>query len=326
MKSEKRYTSWIGFEMRTFQVRTFLNCFGLMLIGILFSSGMALGNSNGMMGEETIGNKAINAANYKDWPEIMAVINNESRVYRSWVNGDERFYYETKPDQMNQLLVDFVKLKGKKEVLIVPQADEVETFDKKQSFQYNCQLHLVGGIAKMMAAKPKGDIYWPPHPRLTIYVTPTTDLKALAIPPKDVELVTLEEIKARYKTGLDSTDKSVRGWAIGFLVSADPFDGAMLKVVSDLTVDSDDWVALNALSNIGKFGPKVKDHLPRLKEIAKSPIKANAERAKKLIPEVEAASTKDAMSEFGKREKTFRAQADKAKAFVVRAREHHAEP
>ena len=42
---------------------------------------------------ETVGNQALNAANYGDWQGIMPVINHKSRVYHLWVNGNEHFYY-----------------------------------------------------------------------------------------------------------------------------------------------------------------------------------------------------------------------------------------
>ena len=41
---------------------------------------------------------------------------------------------------------------------------------RKRSFAFNCQLHLVGGIAKHIADQEKGGIYWPLDPRLTIHV------------------------------------------------------------------------------------------------------------------------------------------------------------
>ena len=100
----------------------------------------------------------------------------------------------------------------------------------------------------------------------------------------------------------------------------DPYDGESLKTIADLTLDPDSWVALNALASLEQFGPKLKDHLPKLKEIAASKIKQNADRAKKLIPKIEAALKVEAMKEFGKREKLFREQAELAREFVDRVR------
>ena len=55
--------------------------------------------ASAMMGEETIGNEPFHDANFQDWPNIMPVINNQSRVYHTWVNGDERFYFDSDPEQ-----------------------------------------------------------------------------------------------------------------------------------------------------------------------------------------------------------------------------------
>jgi len=272
-----------------------------------------------MMGEETIGNKPFDGANYKPWPGILPVINNKSRVYHTWVNGDERFYYSPTTEQLNQLLADFGKLKGKREVLIVPQAKNVSTFDQKRNFEFNCQLHLVGGIAKHTAGKAKGSIYLPLEPQLTIHVTPKTDLDKLTI-PKGVTLVSLAEIKARYKSGLDSTAQEVRGLGVGFFVGADPYDGESLRAVAKLIVDADQWVALNAITYIVKFGPKAKDHLATLRKIAESGTDNNAKKAKKVIPEIESHLEEEAVTKFETAEKKFRQQESQAKTFIDRVR------
>ena len=83
------------------------------------------------MGEETIGNKPLNGLNYIVWPNIMPVANQQSRVYHTWVNGDEMFYFQSTSAQLNELLDDFSKLQSKtKEVVILPQADDVRSFDQ----------------------------------------------------------------------------------------------------------------------------------------------------------------------------------------------------
>jgi len=293
--------------------------FKTMMMVVLVSVLACGASAPNFMGEETIGNKPFTIHNYKDWPNILPVINNKSRVYHTWVNGDERFYYNTSTDQLNQLLIDYSKLAGKKEVLILPQSENVKTFDQKQNFPFNCSLHLVGGIAKTIAAKNKGSVFWPIDPQLTIRVTPENDLTKLKI-PAGVKIISLAEIKARYKDGIDSTDKSVRGWGIGYLVDVDPYDGASLNFVSDLMVDKDDWVALNAISNITNFGPKAKDQLARIEAISKGQIKNNAKRAKDAIPKIKAACEEAAKAEFTERETLFRQQADQAQAFVNRVR------
>lgn len=276
-------------------------------------------SATSMMGEETIGNKPFGGANYKAWPGVLPVINNKSRVYHTWVNGDERFYFSPTTEQLNQLLADFGKLKGKREVLIVPQTKNISTFDQKRNFEFNCQLHLVGGIAKHMAGKAIGNIYLPLEPQLTIHVTPKTDLDKLTI-PESVTLVSLAEIKARYKSGLDGTAQEVRGLGLGFFVGADPYDGESLRTVAKLIVDADQWVALNAISYIGKFGPKAKDHLATLQIIAESETGNNAKKAKKMIREIEGSLEEEAVTKFENAEKKFRLQESQANSFIDRVR------
>ena len=45
------------------------------------------------MGFEHVGNAPLNAVNYREWKGVMPVVNHPSRVYHTWVNGNEHFYY-----------------------------------------------------------------------------------------------------------------------------------------------------------------------------------------------------------------------------------------
>ena len=293
----------------------------LALVSIVVS-GVAIANvSSNLMGTETIGNAPIAGANYKEWPKLMPVINNPSRVYHTWVNGDERFYYQASVEQVNQLLTDFSNLTSKKkEVLILPQREDVSTFDKSKSFPFNCQMQLVGGIAKAtMTMKTKGDVFWPNAPRLTIHVAPGLDLKAIKV-PAECTLVSLAQLKDRYNDGLKSDDKNVAGWGIGFLAQLDPYDAESLKTVAEIARGNaqgeDDWIALNAIANISSFGPNAKAHLPALKKIVQGDVKNNAQRAARAIEEIESVCEADAAAEFAKKEERFQDQAEAAQAFI----------
>ena len=297
-----------------------MKCFGLVALLGLTSVLIASPTSGLPMGEETFGNQPLNAANYTDWPNIMPVINHTSRVYHTWVNGDEESYFQGTPAQLNQLLASFSKLKSKKkEVLILPQRKKVRSFDGTKSFEFNCSMHLVGGIAKHIGSKPKGSVFWPLDPQLTIYVTPGFDLNALKI-PADCQLVSLDEITQRYNEGLTSDDKTVRGWGVGFLASVDPYNTQSLDTIAKLAVDADSWVALNALSQIHVFGPKAKGLLPLLKKIGQGDVAANAESAQKASQNIVAACEESNTAEFNQRETLFRQQAQTSQAFIDRRR------
>lgn len=63
------------------------------------------------MGQEDFGNAALNEANFRDWPGIMPLVNHPSRVYHSWVNGNERFYYRGDAVALNDALRKFAASK-----------------------------------------------------------------------------------------------------------------------------------------------------------------------------------------------------------------------
>lgn len=310
-----------------YNILNWLCSLGIALILSMLNSAVLIPNcpsaaavSVRAMGEETIGNKPLNDANYKNWPNLMPVINNQSRVYHTWVNGDEQFYFRGSTEQLNQLLADFSKLKSKKkEVLILPQREQVRSFDGKQSFEFNVSMHLVGGIAKHMAGRPKGNLYWPLEPQLTIYVTPETDLSELQI-PGECQLVSLAEITKRYREGLSSGDRTVRGWGIGFLARVDPYNAQSLNTIAQLSQDVDSWVALNALGQIARFGPLAKDHLSMLRQIGNNRVIANAERANQAVAEIDAACEPTALAKFNELETTFREQTRLAQEFIERWR------
>lgn len=160
------------------------------------------------MGEETIGNKPLNALNYTAWKNIMPVANHKSRVYHTWVNGDERFYYQGNVEQLNQLLANFSQLEQDvREIAILPGPGSVSNFDQDRNFGFNCEMHLVGGIARLQTELDKGNLFWPVHPRLTIRLDDQFELAALKI-PANCQLVSPIELKRRYTDGLTSSDKT----------------------------------------------------------------------------------------------------------------------
>src|SRR5436309_2184984 len=73
------------------------------------------------LGEEDFGNAALNEANFQDWPGIMPLVNHPSRVYHTWVNGNEHFYYRGDIAALNDALRKFAASKAEvHEVLLRP--------------------------------------------------------------------------------------------------------------------------------------------------------------------------------------------------------------
>jgi hypothetical protein len=58
-------------------------------------------------GEEHFGNDPLSDANYQDWKGIMPVINDTSRVYHVWINGNENFYYRANTDALKTSTLRF---------------------------------------------------------------------------------------------------------------------------------------------------------------------------------------------------------------------------
>src|SRR5262245_65496417 len=80
-------------------------------------------------GEEQFGNDEISDVNYTGWPGIMPVINFEARIYRTWVNGNEHFYYRGDTAAANAALRKFAAIKADvREVVLRPGPLETRTF------------------------------------------------------------------------------------------------------------------------------------------------------------------------------------------------------
>jgi len=262
------------------------------------------------LGDETIGNEPLNEANYTEWKGIMPVINDKTRVYSNWVNGNEHFFYRGTTVELNAALTHFAKIEVKShEVLLRPAPGLAHTFDRKE-IPYNWELHIHGGISKHLLTLDKGDEVWNKDPRLTIYVGGEIDLAKLEI-PKGVTLLDIPTLSKRVAAGLAaSKDKTVRGWGCGELTSLDHFSGENMKAVAKMLDDSDNWVRLNAAGSLPQFGKKAAPHLPALRECLVAGDQGLKERAQAAIVEIEKAEDQS------KEEKEFSASQKKIAEFL----------
>ncbi|MEQ1902568.1 MAG: HEAT repeat domain-containing protein [Pirellulaceae bacterium] len=271
---------------------------------------------HGLMGEETVGNKPLNDRNYTAWKNIMPVANHKTRVYHTWVNGDERFYYQGNIEQLNQLLENFSLLEQDvREIIILPGPGSVSNFDRDQKFSFNCEMHLVGGIAKHQSGLDKGNLFWPSHPRLTIRIDDQIDLEALKI-PASCRLVSPNEMKQRYTDGLTSSDETIRGWGAGYLANLNPHDREALKSIASLLDDKNDWVALNSITVLGSLGNQAREFLPRLETIATSKLKSNAEAAETAIASIKAANVKEQIENDEQQKVLFQSRLEVINRFI----------
>jgi hypothetical protein len=219
------------------------------------------------MGEDDFGNAALNAANFQDWPGILPLVNHPGRVYHSWVNGNEHFYYQGDTAALNDALRQFAASAGEvHEILLRPAPCVVDSFNRVKTIPYNWNLHIVGGIARHLTTLDQGSKVWRTSPMMTVCVGRGIDLEKVAI-PDGITILELPDLSRRYRESLTSKDKTVRGWGAGQLAHLDPQDAANLAAVASLLKDEDDWVKLNAAGSLAAFGRRAETLVPTLREM-----------------------------------------------------------
>lgn len=218
--------------------------------------------------EEYFGNEPLAA--WKDRP-LASVANHDSRVYHSWVNGAEDFYYRGDVEVLNEFLKRFAEgtTNGGKtagEIILRPLPGETQPFHEK-AIEYDWHMEIYGGISEPMSKADRGSEIWRPHPTVTIAVADPDRLKNLRI-PDGLAVTGPAELKARYAKALGSSDTSVRGWGADKLSRFDPYDTTSMAVVAGLLGDKDAWVRLNAAGALRSFGSHAKPLVPLLAHTA----------------------------------------------------------
>jgi thioredoxin-related protein len=236
---------------------------------------------------QRVGNKPFHEVNYKQWKSIMPVINHESRVYHSWVNGNEHFYYSGGTKELNDILQKFAALDvDVREVVLRPGPEKAMIFNKEEQIGYNCLLHIQGGISRH---EEEGTNIFDKYPTMTIFVDDdNTTLERIKI-PADVTLIEVADLRGRYLRGLYSTDKSVRGYAAFFLAGVDVYHGSNVFAIAKLLKDEDMWVRLMAANSLSRFGRKAEPALPVLKRGLQDSNERIRNRFQETIEKIEAA-------------------------------------
>lgn len=252
-------------------------------------------NEHPRMGEETIGNKPLSEANFREWPGIMPVVNNTTRVYHVWVNGNEQMFYKTTTAELNELMRNYavIPLAGL-EIVVLPGPGKVSNFDRDQEFTFHCQLHIVAGVASVMHKRENGEVFWPKTPRLTLRIDESIELDALEF-PEGCKVTWSDELKQRFVAALDSDDQEVRGWGLSHLAELDPYDPELLEKVAAGLQDREPWVAQCALGVLPKFGPPASKYL-------KSEPKTNADESTKDEISKDWANAKSELDKFDSEE------------------------
>lgn len=259
------------------------NALAILFVALLV---LCLSGRAWALGEEDFGNSALNEANFQDWPGIMPLVNHPSRVYHSWVNGNEHFFYQGDIAALNDALRKFAASKSEvHEILLRPAPGEVKTFNGVKTIPYNWNLHIVGGIARHLSTLDQGSKVWSSSPTMTVCVGGGIDLEKIEI-PKGVSIVDLTDLSRRYRDSFASKDKTVRGWGTGELAYLDPYDAENMTAIAKMLKDEDEWVKLNAVGVLAVFGKKAESVLPTLREMLSTEdkqLKASIEKTIEAI-------------------------------------------
>ena len=108
------------------------------------------------------------------WPAgTVELLRQESRVYSSWVNGNEHFYFNASPDEINKLIGLFSKTRMRDHELWIKTGKQQVTSATGDKISYNVNFHVLGGLALGM---PRRDESPNTHePTLTVYIDPSAD-------------------------------------------------------------------------------------------------------------------------------------------------------
>jgi hypothetical protein len=213
-----------------------------------------LATSNALsLGTESFGSKPLSDVNYVPWPNVMPVINDEHRVYHSWVNGDEHFCFAGDTAALNDAIEDFAAIGAENLVIVLrPGPGKTSSLTSDRTVTFNWDLHLLGGISKMMSTLELGKNIWDPSPRLQVYVGDAIKLDEVEI-PNGVEVLEIADLQTRYAKCLASDNRTVRGWSCGHIARLDPYDTNSMHKIATKLDDDDNWVKLNAAGALSQY-------------------------------------------------------------------------
>ncbi|MDH4240759.1 MAG: thioredoxin family protein [Phycisphaerae bacterium] len=236
--------------------------------------------------QQHIGNEPLNELNYQQWKSIMPVINHESRVYHTWVNGNEHFYYRGGSKELNDILQKFAALSvDVPEVVLRPGPVKVMTFEK-EPIGYNFLLHIQGGISRH---KEEGTNVFDKYPTMTVFIDgDDITLERIKI-PAGVALIEVADLRGRYLKGLYSKDGEVRGYACYFLAEVDVYNESNVLAIAKLLEDEDSWVRSMAAAALSRFGRKARPALPALRMRMQNSNERTRNRFQETIEKIEAA-------------------------------------
>lgn len=286
-----------------------------MLRSIAAVALMLLTVSNGWsMGTESFGNEPFSGVNYVTWPNVMPVINDAHRVYHTWVNGNEHFYFAGDTIALNAALKNFAAIKADRLTIVLrPGPGKTNSFKKEQSLPFNWNLHLLGGIARHMSTQELGSNIWDPSPYLHVYVGDAIKLDGIEV-PQGVEVLEIEDLQIRYAKCLTGNDRTVRGWSCGHIAELDPYNADSMQKIATKLNDDDDWVKLNAAGALSHFTSTADEVIGKLQAVETDDDRLQA-RIRKSIEVLQKAQPNEAAR------KEYQQSLTSIHAFVVTQRQ-----
>ena len=247
---------------------------------LIFAAPLALltvSNAWGI-GLESFGNRPFTHHNYEDWPNVLPVINDTHRVYHSWVNGNEHFYFAGDTNAMNAALKNSAAIDADGlKIVLRPGPGKSGSFNSEQTFAFDWMVHLRGGIARAMSRRELGSSIWDPSPYLHVYDGQAIKLNEIEI-PDGVEVFEIADLQNRYIKGLTSNNRTVRGWSCGHIARLNPYDADTMRKIAALLNDHDNWVKLNAAGALSVSTGVAREAIERLQA-----IKTDDEKLQKRI-------------------------------------------
>jgi hypothetical protein len=191
------------------------------------------------------GNKPQSEANYEEWPKLVEVVNDPSRVRLVWCNGDEQLYYRGNTEALRRVVQKFSEVEADELRVVIRPALRIP---KEQAFDW--QLHITQGIASAGISRNGDTPVEDECPTLTIYVSENIKLPELIV-PGNLVVDQLKDLKARYEKAKQTGNghaKDAATRAIQALEADAARQGEEGKRYSAQLQGIDEWVRLRKAS------------------------------------------------------------------------------
>jgi hypothetical protein len=215
------------------------------------------------LGEEAFGNAPVEAN--EQWaPGVLAVANDEHRVYRRWVNGDEEFCFRGDAPAVNSALAAYARIEADvAEVVLLPTPGLTRSFEG-QEVRYDWRLFAPSGLLLAMTRRAGQASAYRPYATLTVHF----DGKGFALGdlelPAGVRLLGPDDLVRRYVRALGAPGAFERATAVSFLGQLDYLPEAIEALAGALD-DEAVSVRVTAARALGRAGARGRSALPRLR-------------------------------------------------------------